>query len=187
VTDAGPSRAADDEKDLSEAILKLVGSIANKDKDLKPQVTAIVEKLRAIKAAGKGDTEAEILMHFFATRAKNGLGVGTKPGAAVPDGIEPKVEALAEKALTPAALGNEAAALEEMGCAMAAMAEVTLALAPAKNDGKKTIKAWVKGAEELRSSSLAIADAAKMKNANGLKTAADKANTSCAMCHDIFR
>jgi hypothetical protein len=168
-------RAADD-YDPREPVLKLAGGIEKKDKEVKQQAQAIAKKV-----------EMESLMHLFQLRSKKGLGVGSKAGAVMPDGIEKKVEVLADKALAGKALDDEAAGLEQMGYAMAAIAEVSLAKPPEKDMGKKKVKDWVKWSEDLRDASLALAEAAKKKDAAGLHKAADKANTSCNKCHDVFR
>jgi hypothetical protein len=173
--EAGRTGAADD-YDPREPVLKLASAIEKKDKDAKEQAKAIAKKV-----------ELESLMHLFQLRSKKGLGVGLKAGAVMPDGLEKKVETLADKPLTADALGDQATALEQMGYAMAAIGEVTLAKPPEKDMGKKKVKDWVKWSEDLRDASLLLAEAAKKKDPAALKNAADKANTSCNKCHDIFR
>jgi hypothetical protein len=175
LTEVGRTGAADD-YDARDPVLKLAGAIEKKDKDAKDQAKDIAKKV-----------ELENLMHLFQLRSKKGLGVGLKAGAVMPDGMEKKVEMLADKPLAAAALGAEATGLEQMGYAMAAIAEVSIAKPPEKDMGKKKIKDWVKWSEDLRDASLQLAEAAKKKDAAALQKAADKANTSCNKCHDVFR
>jgi Cytochrome C' len=120
-------------------------------------------------------------------QAKKGLGVGLKAGVVMPDGIEKKIEVLADKPLAAKALGDESESLQQMGYAMAAIAEVSLAKPPEKDVGKKKVKDWVKWSEDLRDASLQLAEAAKKKDAAALQKATDKANTACNRCHDVFR
>jgi len=175
LTEAARTGAADD-YDPREPVLKLAAAIEKKDKDAKDQAKEIAKKV-----------ELENLMHLFQLRSKKGLGVGLKAGAVMPDGIEKKVEMLADKPLAAKALADEAVGLEQMGYAMAALGEVSLAKPPEKDMGKKKVKDWVKWSEDLRDASLLLAEAAKKKDAAMLQKAADKANTSCNKCHDVFR
>lgn len=176
-----------DEKDIKEmrdSVVKLAGSIEKKEQDqTKKQAAEIAKKFQGKKPA----VAMEDLMHLFVLRSRKGLGVGAKAGAVMPDGIEKKVEELADKAPSAKQLGEDAAGLEQMAYSMAAIAEVSRALAPEKDMGKKKIKDWVKWSEDMRDASLALAEAAKKKDASGVKSAADKANTSCNKCHDVFR
>lgn len=183
-----PGRTSDsDEKDIKEmreGIAKLAESFEKKDQaQAKKQVAEIVKKFQG----KKPQLEMEDLMHLFVLRTRKGLGVGAKAGAVMPDGIEKKVEELAEKAPPAKQLGDEAAGLEQMAYNMAAIAEVSRVLAPEKDTGKKKAKDWIKWSEDMREASLALAEAAKKKDASGVKAAADKANTACSKCHDVFR
>lgn len=173
-----------DIKEMTESVIKIAGSIEKKNADdTKKQVGDLAKKFQG----KKPPLVMEDLMHLFALRSKKGLGVGPKAGAVMPDGLEKKVEALADKGLSAKQLEEEAAGIEQMGYAMAALGEVSKAVPPEKDMGKKKIKDWVKWSEDLREASLALAEAAKKKDANAIKTAADKANTSCNKCHDVFR
>lgn len=179
-------------KEMREVILKIAGSFEKKDQQgAKKQAADLSKKLLADKRA----VEMEDLMHLFVLRSKKGLGVGTKAGAVMPDGIEKKIEALSDKALTAKQLDEEAKGLEEMGYQVAALAEVAAlvpwdndAMEPLKKDkGKKKLKDWEKWSMDMRDASLALAEAAQKKNIDGVKSAADRANTACTRCHDVFR
>jgi len=175
LTEAGRTGAADD-YDPREPVVKLASALEKKDKDAKEQAKGIAKKV-----------EMESLMHLFQLRSKKGLGVGLKAGTVTPDGIEKKIEVLADKPLAAKALGDESESLQQMGYAMAAIAEVSLAKPPEKDVGKKKVKDWVKWSEDLRDASLQLAEAAKKKDAAALQKATDKANTACNRCHDVFR
>lgn len=170
-------RAADD-ADVKSAVQKIAAALDKNN-------TAEAKKVATETA--KNVKDFEDVMHLFALRTKKGLGVGPKPGAVTPDGIEKKVETLADKDLTAAQMAAEAEALAQMGNDMAAIAEISLAKKPAKDEGKKKVADWVKWSTEMRDAGLALAAAAKKKDAAGVKKAADKANTSCTKCHDVFR
>jgi len=178
------STAADD-KELHAGILKIAAAFEKKDKEgAQKMAVELGKKLQGKKPA----IEMEELMHMFQLRSKKGLGAGVKAGAVMPDGIEKKVEALADKAIPAKQLGDEAQGLEEMSYHMAAIAAVAAQAPPIDKDmGKKKIKDWVKWSDDLRDASIALADAAKAKNGAGVKSAADKANTTCNKCHDVFR
>ncbi len=172
-----PAVQSADDKGLQDGVQKVGEAIEKKDKDgAKKSATDLAKK-----------TEMEDLMHVLALRSKRGMGVGPKPGAVMPDGIEKKVEALVDKPLTAKQLADEAPALERMGWNVAAIGEICLAKPPEKDTGKKKVKDWVKWSEDLREAGAALATAAKDKNAQALQKAADKVNTNCNKCHDVFR
>lgn len=127
------------------------------------------------------------LMHLFALRTKGGIGVGHKAGAVTPDGLEKKVMELAKKAMPEKQLADESQALAEMGYSIAALSEIAVAMAPAKDDGKKKKKDWITWSEEMRDASLALATAAKDKKPDDLRKAAKKTDDACVKCHDVFR
>lgn len=171
-------RAADD-KDLRPAFDKIAAAFDKKDETGAKKLAAEV---------AKNTKDFEDVMHLFALRTKKGWGVGAKAGPIASDGIEKKVEVLADKDKLPAdQLIAQASALAEMGNRIAAVAEVSLAKKPAKDAGKKKVTDWVKWASEMRAAGLALAAAAKQKDPAALKKAADQANTSCTKCHDVFR
>lgn len=170
-------RAADDQ-DLKAAIQKIAAAFDKKDASDAKKLSAEV---------AKNVKDFEDVMHLFALRTKKGLGVGGKPGAIAPDGIEKKVEALADKGLPADKLATEADGLARMGNDIAAIGEVSLAKKPAKDEGKKKVNDWVKWSTDMRDAGLELAAAVKAKDAAALKKAADKANTSCTKCHDAFR
>ena len=107
----------------AEAIIKIAEAIWNgKGDDAKKQAEALAKR-----AAGLND-----IMDRFKPRKKNGIGVGKIAGFIRPDGIEQMLIALGRDAPTAAALPVQSPALEEMSYIIAAAAEVTSAMPPAK-------------------------------------------------------
>ena len=177
VAGSGPSTAADADKELQEAVRKIGSAIEKKDAaEAKKQAAALAKK-----------TDMEAVMHLFAPRAKGGLGVGPKPNAVTPDGIEKKLQDMVKKPLAQAQLEGEAAALQQMGVDMAAICEVVTVLVPDKGDAAKKKKEWIAMTAELREAGLQMAAAAKDKKADPLHQAVRKAHASCEKCHEVFR
>lgn len=171
------SSAADDAKDLIEGVQKVSAALEKNDL---PGAKKLAEDLSK-------KIELEDLMHLYVLRTKKGLGVGAKPGAVTPDGLEKKLMALAKDPLPPKQLGDEAEALTRMGYDMAALAAIATAKSPVKDEGKKKKKDWISWSDELRDAALAMAAAAKSKKAPDLHKAATKADGACSKCHDVFR
>src|SRR5262245_50896167 len=107
------SQAADD-KALTEGVQKNSAAFEKKDSAGAKKIADELGKKVAL----------DDLMHLFTLRTKKGLGVGSKPGAVSPDGIERKLTDLAKKPLADKALADESAALAQMGYDMAAIAAV---------------------------------------------------------------
>jgi hypothetical protein len=126
-------------------------------------------------------------MDLMKPRKKEGFGVGSKPGAIVPDGIEQMLLKIARDAPTPGFMNKSGDALEEMAYRIAAIAEISLAKAPTKDQGKKLVKDWVEWSKDMREAALELAAASKAKSGANVKTAASKVNNSCNSCHSIFR
>jgi cytochrome c556 len=156
------------------------------DFDVKAAVQGLVN--------GKGDakaiaSKAELgeVMHLFKLRTKKGWGVGDKPGAITPDGIEAKIISLGKKELPKADLDKQAAALEELAKRTKAIGDVTDQFAPKSGTGEKSPKNWKKWVDEMKAGADDLAKAAKAKDAKGVKDAANKTNTACNECHSVFR
>ena len=73
---------------------------------------------------------------------------------------------------------------EELGNQVIAMAELTVAKGWAKDQGKRTKKAWNEFAEEMRG---AAQDLAKAKTDKAVASAATKVNNACTRCHTVFK
>jgi Cytochrome C' len=168
---------AGDEQEARAAVRKLADAVAkNDDAAVKQGADDIAKKY-----------ELEEVMHSFQLRTKKGEGVGDKPGAITPDGIEAKFIALGKKPLPPATLNKEAAAIARAAYLSAAIAEVAERKTPEKKEGNKDPKDWLAWCKDMKAGSLDLARAAKAKDAKGVKDAASKVNSSCNNCHRVFR
>jgi hypothetical protein len=183
----GPGQAADDSKELVDSVKKVAAALAKND-------ASEAKKL----ADGFGKKfENEDAMALFGPRTKSdgkmgrGLGVGPKPGALKPDGIEKKLMELAKKPLPEKQLADEAEALTTMGYDMAALASIAHGSEPSDKDKKpvykKRKKDWETWADELKDASLKLATAAKDKKAGDLHKIATKVDETCSKCHAVFR
>lgn len=175
---AGRSHADIDKKQMNAALVKIAAALEKGD-------TATATKEAA--ALAKQIEDLDDLMHSFKPRNKKGLGVGSKPGVVVPDGIEQKLNAIARDGITPGELGKEGDALTEAAWLTAAIAEVTKHKAPTKDMGKKKKSKWIEWANGTHEAAKEMAAAAKAKNANAVKAAATKVNNNCNNCHTVFR
>lgn len=173
---AGSSVTAADD-DLVKEVLKLADAVAKKDANAQKAADALGKK-----------NETDAVMELFKPRGKgNGLGVGPKAGVVKADGIEKKIQEMDKKPMT-------AASIQAEGDAIANMANVTVVIAdmihsnPPK-EGKKKEKEWQKFTEEMKKSSVELADAVKAAKADPMKIqkTAQKLNNACIGCHDAFR
>jgi len=176
------------------------GGSAGEPTDIKASVVKIGESFKKDQAAGTTDAQAyakkldkneavaDVMNLFQARKAggKGGLGVG-KMGTVTPDGISVKLISLGRDVPSAATLTKEGDALEEMGYNIAAIAEITAAFPPTKDVGKQTKADWLKLTAEVRDSGIKLAEAAKSKVPNDVKTAASKINAACNSCHTLFR
>jgi hypothetical protein len=154
----------------------------------------------AVKAGKKDDAEAlakktakkaeELgdIMHMFKNRNKGGLGVGEMPQAKS-DGIESKLRDVARDAPSAAVMAKEAPGLQQLGYDTAALALLTKAMAPAKDQGKKKASDFKKWADEMYDAGVEFAKTAGEKGAGAqnVKAAATKVNETCNRCHSVFR
>jgi hypothetical protein len=182
---AGPGGADDKEepepKEVRPTILKMADALA---KDKASDVKKEAEVLRKFKL--------KFTMRLLKLRTSKGLGIGPKAGLVrkEEDGIERKVDVLADVELTKAQLAKEGTALEAAGFRLAAIATVAQAWAPDKDDPKdekKKVKTWKDNADLLREAALQLADAVRANNGPGIKKAAILAQKSCVECHRAFR
>jgi hypothetical protein len=178
----------------------LLGSVgqAGEGKDPKVGILKIAElhqkgneadaKTQA-KVMAKGVEDMGDVMELLKPRkgGKGGLGVGTKPGAIRPDGIEQMIMALARDGITPEKMKTQAKALERMAYVSAAVMDVALAKPPEKDEGSKTIKLWNESAKQARKAALELAKAARSDSPAEVRKAAGKLNAGCNNCHNEFR
>jgi hypothetical protein len=169
---AGPGSAGG-EGGARKAVDKIVKAIETGD-----DATAASEA----KALAKKIEEIDDVMNLMKLRAKKGYGVGKKPGAIQPDGIELKLNAIGRDAPGQATVDKEAEALEKMAYRIAAIAEVAMHKAP-----KEKTKLWKDWAKDLRKAAPELAAAAKSKSPAEIQKAATKINRSCNNCHTEFK
>jgi hypothetical protein len=153
--------------------------------------------LASLKATAKGGGEPlaadkiELLdvMNLLRLRSKGGLGFGVKPPAqATTDGIESKLLGLAKRPLPAAEMNKQADDLVRSAYILVAISEVTDGHLPKKKGTTgKGAKEWAGWSEDMRAAALQLAEAAKMKNAAGVKAAVNKLNSTCSECHGEFR
>jgi len=171
-------RAADDEKDVRDEVLRIADLIARNDGD------GARKRAKTLPA----DLDPEDVMSVLSPRKRKGggVGLGPKPGEITPDGIEQKVQVLAEKKrLTQKALDKQAQALERAGYIAAAAALAVQDRPPVR--GTKARKDWKKWAGDMHEAARDFAAAAKAKNPARVKNAATKLKDSCIRCHQGFR
>ena len=171
-----PGTAADD-KGAASAVRKLADAVEKGD------ATAVKDQADAIAKT----YELEEVMHRLVLRTKKGEGVGDKPGAISPDGIEAKFLNLGKKPLPQKQLDKEADAIAKAAYITAALGEIAERKAPEKKEGTKDPKDWIAWSKDMKSASVELAKAARGKDPKMVKEAASKLNNSCSNCHGTFR
>lgn len=138
---------------------------------------------KAAAAYAKKNNDVDDLMTAFKPAKKKGLGVADSDG----QGIEQMLTKIGRDAPTAATAGKMAKGFEDMGYDIAAIGLITEALAPEKDSGKKTRKAWVEWAGGMTEAGIKLAEAGKAKGTADIKTQASKVNNNCNSCHSAFR
>ena len=174
-------RSTGGEEKYKKSILKIAAAIE------KGNSAAAKAEAKALAKSLKDFDEIEDVMSVFKLREKNGIGVGTKPNAIIPDGIELKLLAIGRDAPGQATVNKEAEALEKMSYVIAAVAEVAIARPPDKDDGKKKKKDFIRWAKQMREAAPGLAAAAKSKSPAEIQKAAAKINSVCTSCHMTFK
>ncbi len=173
----GSSRA-DIDKDVQGALEKIAAALEKGDSGTaETQAKALAKKIEDLDA----------IMHGFKPRSKKGLGVGSKKGVVVPDGIELKLNAIARDGITKAQLKREGKNLGEAAWMTAAIAEVTIHRPGDAVKGAAKQAKWKEFSEGMRDAAKELAAAAKDDNIPGVKSAAVKVKTRCDSCHSDFR
>jgi hypothetical protein len=117
-----------------------------------------------------------------------GVGIGPKPGAITPDGIDAKIIKMSNLLLPPATLDMEQKDLIRMAQITAAIASVSVHQCTVeKKMGDKDPAKWKEWMELMNSSSLELIDALNKKNPDAVRVAAKKLRSSCTECHSVFR
>src|SRR5439155_3799116 len=99
-------------------------------------------------------------------------------------GMERELDEMTEaKALSPEQYDK----LVILGYRMTTVGELSTHFAPEKDHGKKTRKSFLQFADDLRSSSLTLVQAAKAKKEGDVTKALERVSVSCCKCHEVFR
>jgi hypothetical protein len=169
-----------DEKDVKAAQEIVTKAAGGNAAAMKKAADELVDKKLVLKAA----------MYVFKLRMADGTGgagVGAKPGAITPDGIEAKLINLSKKAPAATAAKKEGPDLEKAAQIALAMSYVAEAYAPKKKVGDKDPKDWKMYTDEMRSSAEEFAKAAKKADPKGIQDAAKNLTAACNACHGVFR
>jgi hypothetical protein len=131
------------------------------------------------------------LVTLFAMRrapGNGGLGIGSKPGAIKPDGIEKLLNELAEKPINQSILDAHGEDMARAFYITAAVGEAHRPHSPVKQlQGKKDPKKWEEWSVTMRDTAIKLAEAARARQSVEVKTAAVKLNNVCNSCHEVFR
>jgi hypothetical protein len=180
---------------VREAALRLVKLASEKGKEEEARKLAASLASGAVKGGGKKDfanpkdylADINDLMIHFRTVKKGGEGLPpalqSNPrlkGAL--NGIEEKLGFLAKKPLTDAGLKKESAELALLGYRAAVVGELT-----DRYPATKEAKLWHEKAQAMRDAGLALAEAARKKDAEGVHQASSRLNSSCTECHRVFQ
>jgi len=129
----------------------------------------------------------EDLMGLLKKRALGGLGVKPKPADPKHDGIEARLDLLADRTLPKADIAKQADGLALAAYQTAALADLVYATGPEKKRGALDPKDWRRWSRALRQASLDLADAAQMKDPERVRKAAEQAASTCKDCHKVSR
>jgi hypothetical protein len=171
--------AADEDKELRDNVLKLAAMMGTNNAGANDQAArAIADKVDDI----------EPVMDLMKPRKDGGIGVGAKPGAITPDGIEKKIIDMDKKPLSQAQVNQQGDALQKMADQVAAISVVAQYKCPVKKkEGDKDPKDWDQWAKDMHKFALELSGAAKAKNAAGVKKAVSQLNEACNNCHSVFK
>jgi soluble cytochrome b562 len=177
----GSGGAADDQAGVKESVQKLADAVAKGDMAEAKKLADEIAK----------SAELEEVMNLMSKRnpkaPKKAFGVGKEPGSITPDGIEVKIQNISRKPMPANQLNKESADLTEMAQRVAAISEIAKLKAPEKDEGAKKKKDWLEWADAMRKGADELAEAAKEKKPDAVKTAAAKLNSVCNTCHGTFR
>jgi hypothetical protein len=112
----------------------------------------------------------------------SGFGIGPKPGAMNPDGIELKIRALSKGPLGQQQLKNEAAALVQAAYRVAAVGEIARFLPP-----KKDQELWFEYLDDMSAWNQEFIKSVRANNPAAVAKAAAGLNGICNNCHAKFR
>ncbi|HLN28222.1 MAG TPA: cytochrome c [Gemmataceae bacterium] len=171
---------ADDSAGVSGQVQKVADALGKGDADQAKKLAAEIAK----------STETEDFMGLMALRRaktkKPVFGVGAKPGAVTPDGIEALIMALSKRP-DKKLIDKNAEALAVLAHRVEAIALVASAKVPEKDEGQKKKKDWLEWSSDMGKSAKELAKAAEAKSLPEVKAAAAKLTSTCNNCHGVFR
>ena len=160
--------AADDNKEIKEAILKLADAVGKNDKDAAKKLVDEIKK-----------AELEDVMNSMKPVAKGGIDVGFK------EGIETKLNNASKK---PGDVKATADSYAKLAKVVAAVAEVAAVKCTVKaKEGEKDPKKWEEWVGDMKEGAKALSEAAKSKDAKAVSAAVKKIDGACKNCHGVFR
>ena len=128
----------------------------------------------------------EELMEIFRNKSKGGEGLNADlqyhPKLKNLNGIEALLGALSAKKLSEDNLAKVEKELPKLAYRIAVVAAITHELTPQKRAGE-----WRDLSIQMREASIALAEAAHKKNADGILKAAVSLESSCTQCHSAFK
>jgi hypothetical protein len=132
------------------------------------------------------------LMEHFKVKMKGGEGIhpvlqNPLPLRTARNGIEEKIIILAKKPRPGTGLAKEADELALLAYRAAVVGELTSFYPPPRGKGKGTPQQWRELSLAMRDAGIALAEAAKKKDADGVFKASSSLNSSCNQCHSDFR
>jgi hypothetical protein len=128
----------------------------------------------------------EPMMKMFLSKAKGGEGIHADlqyhPSLKNTNGIEALIGKLAAKKLSDDNLTRVEKELPYLGYRIAVVGAITHEFTP-----KKDVEKWRDFARDMRDASIALADSARKKNAEGILKAASALENTCVECHSVFK
>jgi len=150
------------------------------------------ELAREGQAVANKHKELRDIMNVFKPRKKeaevSGLGVGDRPGAILPDGIEQKILRMAGNLGVTEKDIAKAPALKRMSQIAAAVAAATV-LKPNDKAQKNaaSMQQWKDWSKEMHDSAQDLIKALEAKDRSRAKSAVMKLHDTCTKCHGEFR
>jgi hypothetical protein len=173
---------AAEKKEVVASIYKQADEVGNKSwKDLSKQGETIAKTHELLD-----------IMHMMKLRNApgntKGVGIGPKPDAIEPDGIDAKITRMGSKIMEPGVLSKEQPDLIRMAQTTAAIASVSVHQCTVdKKMGDQNPADWKKWMEDMHRSSLELIEALKKKDPKAVQKSSSDLRTSCTECHRVFR
>jgi hypothetical protein len=186
---AGYTLSAPNSKNESVATLRSA-ALAAPSQDIK-KLTDFGKSIPALAKAPAKDLKASLpevrdLMDIYRGKAKRGEGIHASLQYQAKlknlNGIEALIGTLGAKKISDDNLAKIAGELPNLAYRLAVLSALAYEIAPAQNTAK-----WHELALQQRDASIALAEAAKKKNSEGVFQAAQKLENTCTACHREFK